>query len=134
MSGLELLVVLFNVATVVLVGFVLVPFLKEKGYVNEENAKQTVKLLEIARLIIKEMNIKDQKKNTAIDIFIVAEKAVKYVEQTMKYDSNEQKKELAIELAIDVLKHTNIKVTKDIEQIIEIGIESAVNALPKTYK
>ncbi|GAC44191.1 hypothetical protein [Paenibacillus popilliae] len=49
----------------------------------------------------------------------------------MKDEDGETKKENAMKLVYDTLKHLNIEISEQEKQLIEIGIESAVNMLPK---
>jgi hypothetical protein len=127
--GISLLIV----AGILGVGFWLVPFLKSKGYLNDKSMADTDQLMQLANIIVKNLDFKDDKvENTVKNVFAVSEVVVKYVEQTLKNQDNAAKKDYAVNAVKDILTKVGVVVTADIEQLIEIGIESAVNSLPKT--
>lgn len=126
------LISLLVILAVVVIGFVVTPFLNKKGLLKDINLAVSSNALEIAQIVAKNSNYKDNDKTVAI--LEVAKTCVRYVEQTAKEKDNELKKGLAQEMIIDTLIQMGISITPDIERLIELGIESAVNALPKTNK
>lgn len=126
-----LIIGIISVVVSILIGFVLAPYLNKKGFINQENLETTKQLLEISKVILKNSNIKNKEITTTV--LDVSSISVKYIEQTAKYQDAITKKKLAREAIIDTLKTMHIKITPDIEKVIEMGIESAVNSLPKTY-
>lgn len=120
----------------VLIGFVGVPFMRKKGWITDERTQTTKQVLEIANLILKNIEMKDNDvKDKTLLVLQIAEIAVRYVEQTSATTrDNKKKKELAQKSVLETLQLMNIEITPDIEKVIELGIESAVNQLPKTNK
>ncbi len=133
MDILTLGIIAIVVAAVLAIGFVLVPYLKKKGLINDQNIDATNQILQIAGLILSSLDIKNEKiKSEADTIFDISNKVVQYIEQTMKAVDNVAKKQAAIDVIKEILGKLNIQVTPDNEKLIEVGIESAVNVLPKT--
>jgi hypothetical protein len=129
------LVILVVVALIVLaIGFVGVPYLKAKGIINEQNTQTTLTLLNLIETVSKSLNLGDKTKTNIETIFGVTEKVVQYVEQTMTNETNDAKKKYAVDTTIDILKQLGIEVSVDNVRLIELGIESAVSVLEKTYK
>lgn len=115
----------------ILLGFVLVPYLKSKGYINDKNTEVTKLVLQLTDMIMKNSEFKN--KDKALLVIDIARIAVNYVEQTSRYDSNEEKKEVAKKAVLETLKTMEIDVGSDIMRLVEMGIESSVNQLPPTY-
>lgn len=116
-----------------LIGFILAPYIREKGLFNNKSLALTNQLLDMSQIIIKNTNMKD--KDVSLTVLEVASIAVQYIEQTAGFERrNEVKKELAIKTVIKTLNSMKIEITDDIEELIELGIESAVSRLPKTNK
>jgi len=59
--------------------------------------------------------------------------AVKYVEQSAKYENNEEKYLLAEDAVYAMLNEMEIEVTKDRKEIVKVAIELIVSFLPPTY-
>jgi predicted transcriptional regulator len=132
---MELLIGLGIAVLAVIVGFILTPYLKNKGILTEENVLVTKQVLEISKLIAKNLEYKDDSKETVIMILEISDAAVRYVEQTAGMERrNDAKKDMAVKSVLQTLKLMKVNVTDDVMKLVELGVESAVNSLPKTYK
>lgn len=122
------LMVIGMLTLVILATFVAIPYLKKKGVLNQANVDAIQSVLSVAQLIVG--NIAGAGKVSVI--LKSAEAAVGYVEQTMKLEDNDAKKQSAEEATIKLLQHEGIVINDKMKELIEIGIQSAVKALPKT--
>ena len=129
-----IIIALVSVLVAFLVGFLLVPYMTKKGWINDKNAEMTKQLLAISKLIVKNIETDNKNVDNALLVFDVAEIAVRYVEQMAKDEPNAVKKEQAQKVVMDTLEKLNIEITNDIKALVELGIESAVNALPEDNK
>lgn len=130
MTLTTILIIIAVIVVVVLGAFLLVPYLKKKGILNQGNVDATKQVLNIAETLLNTLHIGNADRNH--QVFTVCEKVVQYIEQTMKYDEPEAKKIEAEKAVLDALDALHIHVNDKIKALIEIGIESAVNLLPKT--
>lgn len=119
---------------VVAFGLYGISFLKNKGILTNENVETTKMTITILEMILKNIKFNETYQNEAERVFAIAKVSVGYVEQVMKNDDNVIKKETAFNTTLEILKTLDIEVTDDIKTLIEFGIESAVNTLPKTNK
>lgn len=119
---------------VLAVGYFLVPYMKKQGLVSEQGMKNISQLLELAKIILNNTKLKSETKVSAEKIFQVADIAVRYVEQVSQDLSNEEKKKKAIEVTLSTLQRLGFEATVDQKKLIEIGVEAAVNLLPKTHE
>lgn len=110
-------------------GFVVAPYLQKRGIITNGNSETAKQVIEIAKLILN--NVEFKNKDRALVVLDVSSIAVSYVEQTAKNKSSLEKKELAKKSIIETLNVMEIEITNDVHAIIELGIESAVNRLPK---
>lgn len=134
MEWVTILILVVVVFAIVAIGFILVPWLKNKEIIKEESINTTKQMLELIGLVLKSIQTDNSKSKDEIElVFGICEKVVYYVEQTMKNDGNDIKKDYAVKASKEILEKMNIEVTDDMEKMIEIAIESAVNLLPKTY-
>lgn len=116
----------------VLLAFVVLPFLKSRG-VNISGGSATVaEILKVLRIILKNTDMDSKAKKDAEKILEIAEVSVRYVEQVSKDLSNDEKKAMAMQTTLQALASMGIVVNEDLMQLIEVGIEAAVNLLPKT--
>lgn len=114
----------------VLIGMVLIPFLKKKGLINKDSIDVTAQVLEIANLITKSINIEDVKKKEQISTIIdITRITVLYVENSYGSEKGEFKKEVALNAVVESLKRLNIEVNNETIKIVELSIESAVALL-----
>lgn len=134
MEILTLLLVLIIGLGVVVLGVYGISFLKKKGILTETNIETTKTTIAILEMILKNIKFNDEYKSQTEKVFAVAETAVRYVEQVIKNDDNAVKKETAFNTTLEILKTLNIEATDEIKTLVEFGIESAVNSLPKTSK
>jgi hypothetical protein len=132
MDLLTLSIIAGIVVVIILIGFVGIPYLKTKGALTKQGTEATMTLLNIASVVLKNLNINDQTKSNVDTIFGVTQKVVQYVEQTMSDSDNATKKQYAVDATKEILGQLKIVLNSDSEKLIEIGIESAVNALPNT--
>lgn len=129
------LVIIIGVALLILaVGFYIVPYLNHKGYLTLQNVNTTKQILGIAQLVLQGMQVNKGVKDQANTIFDITQKVVQYVEQTMKDSDNSHKKQYAVDATKDILGKVGIQLSDDNQKLVEVGIEAAVNALPKTNK
>lgn len=116
----------------VLLAFVVLPFLKSKG-VNIAGGSATVaEILKVLRIILKNTDMDSKAKKDAEKVLEIAEVSVRYVEQVSKDLTNDEKKAMAVQTTLQALASMGIVVNEDLMQLIEVGIEAAVNLLPKT--
>jgi hypothetical protein len=120
------------VSIILAIGFFLVPYLKNKNIINEQNSQTALQFIQLANMILSSIKFDTDVQNKSKLVFEIAEISVRYVEQTVKDGDNAKKKVLAFETIAQILMQMNIKVDKDVETLIEFAIESAVNVLPKT--
>lgn len=132
MEWLTMLIIIIVAAAVIAVGFLLVPWLRKRGALDKEAVETTKMLLELVGLIVKSVKTDPNIKNQIDIVFGVCTKVVQYVEQTMKYEDPQDKKLYAYSAVIAILDQMNIELTDENKRLIEIGIEAAVSALPKT--
>ncbi|MCY9737466.1 hypothetical protein M5X17_27575 [Paenibacillus alvei] len=133
MDTLSMLTLGVVLLIIFLVGFVLVPFLKKKGYLQSESIEVTKQMLTLAGVVLDNLNTNNTDTHKKAEAIVkVCERAVLYVEQTEKYSMNEDKKKLAVDTAIDMLEQMGVTVDEKVERLIEVGIESAVMLLPRT--
>jgi len=124
----NLLIILITLG-VFAIGFILVPYLQKNKIINNSNVEKFSDLLILANYLVKGM-----KPNNFYDVANkVALEVVNYVEQTMKDQDNETKKQHAMETAELLLDSLGYKITDDERKIIEVLIESAVSYLPPTH-
>lgn len=119
---------------VVLIGFVLVPWLKDKGWFKSGFATEK-QILQLANMVVKSSDFKN--KDLYSQILTAGNHAVAYVEQVGKRDdkiTNEEKFTLATEVAFDILDVAEVRLTDEVMDMVEIAVEIAVNSLPKTNK
>jgi hypothetical protein len=129
---MELALIIGVAIVVILIGFIGVPWLQKKGYLTKASNETTNQIMELIGLVLKNIDFENDKTKSQIDtVFDVCHKVVQYVEQISVNDDNEIKKALAVKLTIGVLEKLNLELTDANKSLIEIGIEAAVNALPK---
>ncbi len=133
MELISLLALVIGVGLVAL-GLYGVSFLKKKGILTNENIETTKMTITILEMILKNIKFDENYKSEAERVFAIAKTSVLYVEQVMKNDDNVIKKETAFNTTIEILRTLNIEITDDMKMLVEFGIESAVNTLPKTNK
>jgi Bacteriophage holin of superfamily 6 (Holin_LLH) len=128
----ELLLNIVLIVLSVIIGYWLIPLLKNKKKISEEQLKNIEAMIQFSQLFMKSLNV--SKKEKMDIIFELSMKTVEYVEQVMKFENNDNKKKNAVELVRDSLEYLGYEVSEEDLKMIELGIESAVNLLPKTYK
>lgn len=125
------ILILFVVEIIILVlGFVLVPFLQKKG-VSPKIIGEASGVLNFLEKLTGHMNLGVAQGRTNL-ILNVAETAVNYVEQIMRLGDNKAKKDKAVETTTSILSKFGVNVTPEDQSLLDIGIESAVNKLPQT--
>lgn len=129
-----LLITLAAIVVMFVGTFIAIPLAKKKGLLTQKNIDAVQEALEMVNLAVKNLNLPSAAASTTTLILRAAEAAVGYVEQTMKFEDNDQKREHATKAAIDFLKHEGIEVTDDLQKLIEVSLQSAVSKLPKTNK
>jgi hypothetical protein len=135
MEWLTLGIILLVVVAVLGLGYFLVPYLKKKGIIDKGSAESTDQLMELIGAILKTVDFKNEKLENQVDIvFNITSIAVHYVEQVMTDAPNDEKKQYDVDTVQDVLAKLGVEVNAETLKLIEIGIESAVNALPPTNK
>lgn len=130
---MELAIIIGIAIVALLIGFVGVPWLQKKGYLTKSSNETTAQIMELIGLILKNIDFENDKTKSQIDtVFDICQKVVQYVEQISVNNDGEVKKALAVKLTIGILEKLNFELTDANKSLIEIGIEAAVNALPKT--
>lgn len=130
-----ILLIIVVILAAVGIGYWLIPILKKNGILKEEGIKGTQQILSLIALVLQNIKIEDGDVKSDINtIFGICQKVVQYVEQTMKDELPEDKKLHAMQVIEGVLGTLGIELSDDIKKLIEIGIESAVNLLPRTNK
>lgn len=126
----NLLILLAMTVIVLVIGFIAVPYLKSKGLLNKESVNTTQQLLEMVKIVLQNLKTGNEDfKSDTETVFSITQKVVLYIDQTMTSESNESKKDYALKTTLTILEDLGIQVNDSMEQLIEIGIESAVNAL-----
>jgi Tfp pilus assembly protein PilX len=120
------------VVAVLAIGYFVVPYLQKKNIINEKNSETALQFIQLANMILNTIKFDSNTQDKAKLVFNIADIAVRYVEQTITDGDNVKKKGVAFETVRQILKQMNIEVDSNIETLIEFGIESAVNVLPKT--
>lgn len=129
---MELAIIICIAIVVLLIGFIGVPWLQKKGYFTKTSNETTAQIMELIGLILKNIDFENDKTKGQIDtVFDICQKVVQYVEQISANDDGTIKKALAVKLTTNILEKLNFELTDANKSLIEIGIEAAVNALPK---
>jgi hypothetical protein len=132
-QNIELLTIILVAICVVILGFVITPLLRKKG-VKAEDTKTVEQLVVLVKHLVSQIKFENQdSKKNALLVFEVTEIVVRYIEHTMKLEDNDKKKLEAIKIVGDILSSTGFDLTEDQKILIEVGIESAVSRLSKTY-
>jgi len=115
--------------------------LKSKGVIGNKELSQSKLVLHVVKELVNNFDFDNKK--VVKKIVSSAYVAVKYVEQSAKYENNEEKYLLAEdavyamlnEMEIEVTKdrEMEIEVTKDRKEIVKVAIELIVSFLPPTY-
>lgn len=132
-NNLETILSLFFILLNLILGWIIIPFMKKNKLLSQEKidmTKRLVGMLELVNSNVKYSNNNIKDKTSMILKF--AEHGTNYVEQVMKSESNENKKLIAIETTVKLLEQSGVYVDDKLLQLIQIGIESAVSKLPKT--
>jgi len=133
LANIDVLIILGLVVGVIVLGFGLIPYFKRKGYLNRDDARLTAQLLEIVKLIVSDLKFEDKKKKEdVLLIFEISQITVRYIEQTMTFEDNKMKKEVAYNTVLEILRELDIEITENRKKLIKISIEAAVNQLPPT--
>ncbi|MCA1021669.1 phage holin, LLH family [Halobacillus litoralis] len=127
---MDILIAIGVSVAAVLVMLYVVPFLQDKGVFRNGLATQK-QMLRLADVLVKSSDFKD--KDLYSKILTAANHAVAYVEQVSKDTElpNEHKYDMAYDVVQDILTVAEIRMTDEVQEIIDITIEVAVNSLPK---
>jgi hypothetical protein len=131
-NNIDLFWTVGTIVVLFLATFIFMPFAQKKGWLTPAGMEAAHKALEMATLAVSSVNLGNAAAGKTAMILKATEAAVGYVEQTMKLDDNEAKRLNAQKAAIDFLKHEGIEVTDELQKLIDVGLQSAVNKLPKT--
>lgn len=110
-------------------GFIGIPFAKEKGWIKAENFKDTMQILNLMSMVMQEIKPEDNFINVATK---VASTCVLSAEQMFNAGDNIAKKTYAVDMAIKICQEMKIELDDNKKDIINAAIESLVLLLPKT--
>ncbi len=105
--------------------------LKSKGVISSKELSQSKLVLHVVKELVNNFDFDNKK--VVKKIVSSAYVAVKYVEQSAKYENNEEKYLLAEDAVYAMLNEMEIEVTKDRKEIVKVAIELIVSFLPPTY-
>ncbi len=105
--------------------------LKSKGVIGNKELSQSKLVLHVVKELVNNFDFDNKK--VVKKIVSSAYVAVKYVEQSAKYENNEEKYLLAEDAVYAMLNEMEIEVTKDRKEIVKVAIELIVSFLPPTY-
>lgn len=125
--GLAVLVIVVILA----MGFFLIPLLNRNGITNQVHSENIAQIIDFAKQVNNGSQLSQPTKDIVSKVFDVAKIAVSYVEQTMTDVDNSHKKLAAEKTVSDILNTMGVKVGESEKNLINIGIESAVNLMPK---
>lgn len=134
MTLADLLLILALIVVVVVLGYILIPYFKKKGVLNDQITNTMNQLLEFASVVVNNLKTSEDVKDKATTIFEITQKVVQYVEQTMEDSSSNSKKFNAVDITTAILESIGIEINDDTQRLIEVGIESAVNAMNQIKK
>jgi uncharacterized membrane-anchored protein YhcB (DUF1043 family) len=117
----------------VIVGFIVVKKLKNKGYLSDENIQNVKQTLSIIDFLIQKVSNNDFSSKATVTNVLIKE-VVKYVEQVAKTNENCVKKQLALDSVIRSLATLGFTISDIEKNVISTSIDIAVEKLPDTYK
>jgi len=129
----NLFLIFISFVAIFIATFIAIPYAQRKGWLSSSNLEAAHKALEMATLALGSLSIGAGIAGKTALILKATEAAVGYVEQTMKLENNTEKRLHAQETTIRFLEQEGIEISDDLRKLIEVGLQSAVNKLPKTY-
>lgn len=114
MNNLEIIAI---VVAIVVAGVFAYPYVKRKGWINNDNLNGADKAIEIARMIMLVININDVTKNRTRFILNMADAAVNYIVGLS--NENNDKLSLSLQTIDHVLRQLNVTPTPDEQALIK---------------
>ncbi len=105
--------------------------LKSKGVISSKELSQSKLVLHVVKELVNNFDFDNKK--VIKQIVNSAFAAVVAVEQSARYENNEEKYLLAEDAVYAMLNEMEIEVTKDRKEIVKVAIELIVSFLPPTY-
>lgn len=126
----ELFITIGLIICVLGTGLFFVPWLKRNNYIDQQSTDFTQELLELMKLLMYELNLKDETKEHAMNFFRIAEIAVDYVDANLDLQGRKIE-EVSYEKVLELLNELGIELTDQRKRLIEMGIQYAVDKLGK---
>lgn len=126
----ELLITIGLILGVLSSGLFVVPWLKRNNYIDNNDTQFTKELLELMKLLMYELNLKEDLKEHTKIIFQVAEIAVDYVDANLDLQSRTIE-DVSYKTVVELLNEFDIEITEERKRLIELGIKFAVSKLNK---
>lgn len=85
-------------------------------------------MLQVLKILLIEMNFKNKNaKEQAVLILDIVEDILYYIENEMKIEDIEKRKEIAYQMVIEVLKDLEIEINENRKELIKISINEVLN-------
>lgn len=127
----ELLIVFGLIISVLILGLLVVPWAKRNDYIDNSDTQFTKELLKLLKLLMYELNLKEDMKNQTVTLFKIAEIAVNYVETNLDLQGQDIE-DVSYQTVLELLDEFEIEITDERMKLIELGIRFAVNKLNKS--
>jgi|HigsolmetaGSP11D_1036233.scaffolds.fasta_scaffold00251_40 dipeptide/tripeptide permease len=116
---------------VVILTFVLTPYLKKKNIINDENTYIANQIITFAKIMLNK-NVKDEKDKKRINMVIdIIEDMIDYVHENSLNKSIDERKEMAKDFVVNQLRYFNIEIDQEEHVLIDIIIDNVVRYLVK---
>ena len=129
-SNQELFITIVLIICVLGIGLFFAPWLKRNNYIDNSDTHFTQELLEIMKLLLYELNLKDDAKEQAMDFFRIAEIVVDYVDANLDLQGDSIENVTYVTI-LELLNEMEIELTDERKRLIELGIQYAVGKLSK---
>jgi hypothetical protein len=127
-ANIELFIIIGLIIGVLALGIGLIPYLQRKKYITIEGVKISTEMLQVLKILLIEMNFKNKNaKEQAVLILDIVEDILYYIENEMKIEDIEKRKEIAYQMVIEVLKDLEIEINENRKELIKISINEVLN-------
>lgn len=122
----SLLISLGVLIVIIIIGLIGIPYLKKSGLIKQEDLENTEKAIQLANALIGV--VKFDNKDQIKSIFTIVETVFEYITDSID-DTNKEK--LAYTAIVKILGEMNVEITKEIQELVELAINSTLGSNTK---
>lgn len=131
----QYLIILISVIAILSVStFYVIPYLKSKTIITDENMVDAAHVINIAETLVKLINVDSKLLNETTIIIESCKQALSYVSDIMNVTDLEQKRKITYDAVVETLTKLGISITETNKSLIKTGISLALVTRSDTQK